>query len=70
MSRFTAWIAQIAGFVMPGLMLVGAILARRQVRLERGDRARRVPRGLDHLRHFCRRLDAGHEPRAGVRHRD
>ena len=38
MSRFTAWIAQIAGFVMPGLMLVGVILARRQVRLKRGDR--------------------------------
>jgi hypothetical protein len=38
MSRFTESIAQFAGFVMPGLMLVGVILARRQVRLKRGDR--------------------------------
>ena len=30
---------------------------------------RRVSCGLDHLRDFRRRLDAGHEPRAGVRHR-
>ena len=37
-SRFTESIAEIAGFVMPGLMLVGALLARRNVKLGRGDR--------------------------------
>jgi serine/threonine-protein kinase len=37
-SRFTAMIGAISEFVMPGLMLLGAVLARRNVRLGRGDR--------------------------------
>ncbi len=37
-SRFTESMAEIAGFVMPAMMLVGVVLARRQMRLKRGDR--------------------------------
>ena len=52
MSRFTESMADIAGFVMPAMMLVGVVLARRQMRLKRGDRRGRVPRGHDHVRHL------------------
>jgi len=37
-SRFTASMADIANFVMPAMMVIGLALARRQVRLKRGDR--------------------------------
>ncbi len=37
-SRFTSVINAISNFVMPGLMFLGAFLARRNVRLGRGDR--------------------------------
>jgi serine/threonine-protein kinase len=37
-TRFTAIIGEFSSFVMPALMLLGAILARRNVRLARGDR--------------------------------
>ena len=37
-SRFTESMAALAGFVMPAMMLVGVVLARRQMRLKRGDR--------------------------------
>jgi serine/threonine-protein kinase len=37
-SRFTASMADIANFVMPAMMVIGLVLARRQMRLKRGDR--------------------------------
>jgi hypothetical protein len=37
-SAFTRFLAGVAGLVMPGLMLVGALLARHNARLGRGDR--------------------------------
>jgi hypothetical protein len=37
-SRFNDMVEWLAGFIMPGLMVVGAILARHNVKLQRGDR--------------------------------
>ena len=49
--------------VMPGLMLVGALLARRNVKLGRGDRKRRVPRRGRRVRPAARVVAHRDQPR-------
>ena len=67
-SRFYAMIDAIAGLVMPGLMCLGAFLARRNLRLGRGDKrgALRAASVIFIMSLTAWALDASHIPSFGI----